>query len=123
MEGIGARIKQLRNEKGLNQKQLAEILEVDQTSLSNYENEKRRIDASVITEICHVFDVTSDWLLGLSDKKAPKQDDITEGLTDQEKHQLESFAGYLVMTRKLSKQDREESCTSAAIGGKGRKTS
>jgi transcriptional regulator with XRE-family HTH domain len=64
-ESIGARISQLRKDKGLTQKELAERLQVSQPVVSDYENDVIRIPADVIGEIAQLLDVTSDELLGL----------------------------------------------------------
>jgi transcriptional regulator with XRE-family HTH domain len=64
-ESIGARISQLRKDKGMTQKELAERLEVSQPVVSDYENNVIRIPADIIGEIAQVLEVTSDELLGL----------------------------------------------------------
>jgi transcriptional regulator with XRE-family HTH domain len=62
---IGVRIAQMRRDKGLTQKELAERLEVTQPVVSDYENDVIRIPADVIGKIARVLEVTSDELLGL----------------------------------------------------------
>lgn len=64
-DSIGARIAQMRRDKGLTQKELAERLQVTQPVVSDYENDVIRIPADVIGEIAQVLAVTSDELLGL----------------------------------------------------------
>jgi transcriptional regulator with XRE-family HTH domain len=62
---IGARIAQLRKERGLTQKELAERLAVTQPVVSDYENDVIRIPADVVVEIAKVLAVSTDELLGL----------------------------------------------------------
>lgn len=65
-DSIGARIAQMRKDKGLTQQELAERLAVTQPVVSDYENDVIRIPADVIGKIAQVLEVTSDELLGLS---------------------------------------------------------
>ena len=62
---IGSRIAQLRKERGLTQKELAERLAVTQPVVSDYENDVIRIPADVVVEIAKILTVSTDELLGL----------------------------------------------------------
>lgn len=61
-------IKKLRNDKGLNQLELAEILESTQKNISNYENNKARPDFEVLIRMSEFFNVSIDLLLGKTSK-------------------------------------------------------
>ena len=61
------RIKELRLEKGLTQKQLAEIFNVDQTSIRNWENDINETDFKTLVKLAKFFDVTVGYLLGAED--------------------------------------------------------
>lgn len=63
------RIKALREDKDLNQSTVAEYLSIAQNTYSQYENGKREIPINILIKICRYFDVSSDYILGLSDKK------------------------------------------------------
>lgn len=63
----GIRIKQLREEKGLSQKELAEILGSTQTKVSKYEREAVDLSIKQVLLLCKTFNVSADYLLGLSD--------------------------------------------------------
>lgn len=63
----GQRIKELRTEKGLTQKQLAEVLNSTQKNVSKYELELLDLSTDLIIRICKFFDVSADYLLGLED--------------------------------------------------------
>lgn len=67
MQKIGHIIKELRKEKGLTQEGLAAVLGVTQDSISLWELDKRLPDTLYIVEMAKLFEVTSDYLLGLSD--------------------------------------------------------
>lgn len=64
---FGSRIKTLRNEKRMSQAELASALGVSTNAVSQYETDKRFPDQKCIVKICRFFDVSSDYLLGLSD--------------------------------------------------------
>ena len=67
MQKIGHIIKELRKEKKLTQEGLAAVLGVTQDSISLWELDKRLPDTLYIVEMAKLFEVTSDYLLGLSD--------------------------------------------------------
>lgn len=57
MEKYINNIKRVRRLKGLTQKQLAEALHVEHTTVSNYENGKRKVDIEMYAKIAHVLGV------------------------------------------------------------------
>lgn len=61
------RIRLLRNERGVTREDLAKNIGVSLSALGNYERGERIPDASLIASIARYFQVTSDYLLGLSD--------------------------------------------------------
>ena len=63
----GKRLKELRIEKGLTQKQLAEAINSTQRNVSKYELELLDLSTELIINICKFFGVTADYLLGLED--------------------------------------------------------
>ncbi len=62
---IGIVIKELRKEKGLSQTQLASMLFVSQDTVSLWECGKSYPDIENIIKLTQIFNVTSDYLLGL----------------------------------------------------------
>ena len=66
MKGVGIIIKELRREMGCTQNRLAEVLGVTQDSISLWENDKRIPDTPYVVAMAKFFDVTTDYLLGLS---------------------------------------------------------
>lgn len=75
MESIGKKLCELRKSNGLSQEELAEKLGVSRQTISNWENDKVRIDTVSATEICRLFSVSMDelFLESASKKKPPKQ--------------------------------------------------
>ncbi|MDE6505358.1 MAG: helix-turn-helix domain-containing protein [Clostridia bacterium] len=63
----GKRIKELRTEKGLTQKQLAEQLNTTQINISRLELEIIDLGSTMAVKICKYFNVSADYLLGLEE--------------------------------------------------------
>lgn len=60
------RIKFLRKEKGIYQKDLAKLLDVSIPAINYYENEKRSLDTNSALILAEYFNVSVDYLLGKS---------------------------------------------------------
>lgn len=64
-------IRDLREDKDLNQKQMAEILNIAQTTYSDYELGKINIPIEVLKKLALYFDTSIDYLLDMTDVKKP----------------------------------------------------
>ena len=64
---LGNRIKELRKEFGLSQVALAAQMEVTKQTISNWENENIQPSIDMLVGLANVFNVTTDYLLGLDD--------------------------------------------------------
>ena len=64
---LGKRLRELRVEKGLTQKQLAEKLNLNSVTYLHYEKSQREPPLSVLADMAKFFDVSTDYLLGLCD--------------------------------------------------------
>lgn len=62
---IGSNIKRLRREKNITQEQLAEYLGITSRAISQWECDRTSPDISLIPALCHIFNVSSDELLGI----------------------------------------------------------
>lgn len=69
---IGTRIARLRKRDGLTQIQLAKLLRVGKTTISNYETGYSMPDVQTLLSISVLFDVTTDYLLGRTFHSNPK---------------------------------------------------
>lgn len=67
------RLKLLRTEKELTQIQVAKDLGVSQNAIYNWESGKRDVSSYFIRALAIYYNVTSDFLLGLSDKRNFKE--------------------------------------------------
>lgn len=76
---FGERLVEAREQIGLNQKQLAEILEITPTRLNYWEKDKRQPDVPMIKALARALQVTADYLIGnepiTSTKTAPSLSD------------------------------------------------
>jgi DNA-binding XRE family transcriptional regulator len=61
------KLKDLREENGVTQTQIAEYLNVKQNTYSQYENEKRQLPIDVLVKLSKFYKVTTDYILGLED--------------------------------------------------------
>lgn len=62
---LGERIRELRTECGLSQKQLAAKIGVAINTVSQYENGKSKTSIDVLANLAVALDTTTDFLLGL----------------------------------------------------------
>lgn len=80
------RIKMLRESKNLQQKELAKQLNIATSTYNNYEKGIREPDYIFLKTIANYFNVTTDFLLGLTDDpklKILKGSDLPEELKDK----------------------------------------
>lgn len=68
----GQIIKNLREENGLSQTELAKLLNVTQKAISKYELELRDLSTDMIIKIRQKFNISADYLLGLEDELGTK---------------------------------------------------
>ncbi len=65
------RLRDLRNDSELMQKQIAEYLKIDQRVYSTYETGKRDIPTRFIVKLAKFYDVPADYILGLTNITKP----------------------------------------------------
>lgn len=75
---LGDRIKELRQSHSLSQVELAKQLHVSKQTISNWENNNVPPSIDTLMRIAIFFDVSTDYLLELSNKRVLS----VEGLTD-----------------------------------------
>ena len=83
-EIFAKRVIALRKEKGISQSQLADLVGISKTSANLYESASRVPDIQVLARYAIELEVTTDYLLGLSDNKTSENAAIGEeiGLWD-----------------------------------------
>ena len=65
------RIRELREDKDLTQKQLSEVLNCTQQTYSRYETGEITIDINNIIKLAKFYNTSADYLLGLTDEIKP----------------------------------------------------
>ena len=65
------RLLSLREDRGLTQQRLADELHISQRAYSHYEKGTRQIPLEILIQISLFYDVSTDYLLGLTDNSMP----------------------------------------------------
>ena len=95
------RIKELRQEKGILQSDLAKLLKMGQATISNWETGRHEPDQEALLEMSKLFDVSIDYILGNTDIKNPLTSEDMNGLTEKQIKILE-------MMGELPEQDQDD---------------
>ena len=96
-----SRIKSLREKRGLIQELLAAELGITQQMLSKYERDISIIKVDVLKRLAGYFNVTTDYLLGLSDVKR----DLTGQIRINET--IDEYYDLIEVYKRLDKYDQE----------------
>lgn len=65
------RLKDLREDRDLTQRQIAEVLHIKQNTYSQYESGKRQLPLDALIRLAQFYKVSTDFLLGLTDISEP----------------------------------------------------
>lgn len=65
------RLKDIREDNDLTQKELAEKLHIKQNTLSQYESEQRQIPINLLIQLSVIFDTSVDYILEITDDAKP----------------------------------------------------
>jgi len=114
---FGKRLKKLREDKEMTQRQLAEILGIGASTLAMYEIDKRSPDHNMLLKLANYFNVSTDYLLGRTDEPSPK-DDVRQHVNDDdaleyldELHKRPEMKTLFQVGRKATKEDIETAIT------------
>ncbi len=75
---LGLRLRDLRKNKHLSQTQVAKRLSLTRASISGYENNLASPSIDVLVKLALLYGVTTDYILGLDNRKVIVLDDISE---------------------------------------------
>lgn len=78
---FGYRLRELRENKELTQTQVAKRLSLSKTTISGYENNIKTPSLDVLVKLSILYGVSSDYILGLENRKLLQIDGLT---TNQE---------------------------------------
>ena len=104
MSKFSDRLKKLRKDHKLSQKQLAESLHVSQNAIFNWENAKREPSFEMAEKIADYFSVKPAFLLGWEDYLQIDANDISEMLKDEKNME------YVIKFLSLDSSDKETVC-------------
>lgn len=101
------RLKQLRQRHKLTQSELAEILGLKPTAISNYESKRNEPSFDKLIALSKYFDVSCDYLLGISDAYLPVGGEVLDKdivdffnlyqqLSPESASELKSYVEYLI---------------------------
>lgn len=65
------RIRDIREDRDLTQRQIAAYLHVGQNTYSQYENGQRQMPITVLVALARYYGTSTDYLLGLTDQPTP----------------------------------------------------
>ncbi|AAM25290.1 transcriptional regulator with XRE-family HTH domain [Caldanaerobacter subterraneus subsp. tengcongensis MB4] len=114
MSTLGERIKQLRLEHGMTQEEFGKLFGVTKYSISLYESNKTSPSDEIKKKIAEYFNVSMDWLMGLTDVRKPF---IPENykekykITKRDMLQYENFIQHVnafFMDDKVAEEDKEK---------------
>lgn len=61
------KLKELREEKGITQKEIASYLNIKQNTYSQYETGNRELPIEALIKLAKYYNTTTDYILGLED--------------------------------------------------------
>ena len=104
---FNVRLKHLRQKNKLTQSELAEILGLKSTAISNYESERNEPSFDKLIALSKYFDVSCDYLLGVTDSYLPVGGevldkeiveffDLYKQLSDHHVREIKEYAKYLL---------------------------
>lgn len=100
MNQLSKRMKLLRVKYGMKQKELALILNCTNATVSGYENSRNEPDLDTLIKIARFYNVSTDYLLGLTDLPDP---------VDQKLNMISKdypISHFLILLKQLSAKDR-----------------
>lgn len=62
------RIRDIREDRDLTQKQIADFLHIRQNTYSQYENGHRQIPVEILVKLAQYYNTSVDYLLGMTDE-------------------------------------------------------
>jgi len=104
---LNKRLKQLRQNKNLLQKDVAAALKISTSSYGFYEQGARTPDNDMLNRMADFFNVSTDYLLGRTDiQNTPEivafHKNTPGDFTEEEKDEIDNFIQYII-----SKRDKE----------------
>lgn len=83
IKGLPEKLKNLRIQYGLSQKQVAELADLSPSIVSGYESGERTPSTEKLLALSYLYHCSTDYLLGKDSKKPSSYVDV-EGLSDEQ---------------------------------------
>ena len=93
---IGERLSEVRRDYGENQSELAEYLCVSLSTIRSWEQDKSAPSHEALVAICKRYQVSADYLLGLSDMDPSYLRRVSARFSTDELKELQEFSNYLL---------------------------
>ena len=98
---VGERLIELRKDRGLTQKELAELLHVNYRTYSGYEREETEAGDGFKIKLARFYNVSVDYLLGIIDHPHPIKDGddyvhLPKSLSANGRKELKQYIAYLL---------------------------
>ncbi|PET03963.1 transcriptional regulator [Bacillus cereus] len=108
MKTFGNIIRDLRKQKGITQKELAQSLQLSESTIGMYERNERQPDYNTLIRIADYFRVSTDFLLGRDFEAEGKSNDseVDRWLNDiklappQKREELKRFWNFIMQEEK-----------------------
>ena len=88
---FGLRLKELREAKGWTQQELGDLLNINKSTISSYENNYAQPSFEIIKQLAVLFRVTTDYLFGLESRRTF----VAYNLNDEKKKLIDDFIDFL----------------------------
>ncbi len=83
MSTFGERLKKEREMRGISQQELANRLNLSQSSVAYYEKDRKQPSQNTLTKIADFFDLDVDYLLGRTEKPQQVNENTTSYMSDR----------------------------------------
>lgn len=105
---LSKRLTKIREERGYKRTELAETLGIPYRTITNYETGEREPGHSYIIKIAKLFNVTTDYILGLENETGSPDQDAPDSSEPVCRDELVNFLKSIgVENPKISRQDLE----------------
>ena len=102
MTNVHVKIKNLREESRLKQRQVADYLGISQQAYSYYELDKRELPARHVVNLAKLYNVSTDYILGMEPERAGSYDLNATFVQDVQ------LKDVLISLRKLKKTSKKD---------------
>lgn len=92
-------LKKLREEKGITQKQLADVISVSQQSINKYENHNIEPDIATLIRMADYFNTSVDYIIGYSQVRRRAEAVRPYDLNSEESKLIDGYRGLSLKKR------------------------